>query len=305
MLQLEETNIKAPGDSEVQITIMARPINPSDEMFVQGVYRQKPSFPQIAGLEGAGIITDCGKNVNLSLLGKRAAFRAAGAWAEKINISLSACRLVPDDLPFETACQLSLNALTAYALLDSSKVGKDQWLVLTAANSSVSQLVVQMAVQKGVRVIGIVRNDSQKDKLTALGASLVVNMSQEDIIQVIRARVTEGVNAVFDAVGGDLGSKLFKIAASHCTVIIYGRLSNDPVSFYNGDVIYKNMLIQGFGIDAWLQSKTQEEIDALWNQIIGMWEEGVFKTSFDRIFRLTDFRSAIVEYKDSGQRILL
>src|SRR6516164_11102666 len=91
VLQLEETNIKAPGDSEVQITIMARPINPSDEMFVQGVYRQKPSFPQIAGLEGAGIITDCGKNVNLSLLGKRAAFRAAGAWAEKINISLSAC----------------------------------------------------------------------------------------------------------------------------------------------------------------------------------------------------------------------
>ena len=61
-LKLSDREINEPTETEVQVKILARPINPSDEMFIKGVYRQKPEFPQIAGLEGAGVIEKVGKN---------------------------------------------------------------------------------------------------------------------------------------------------------------------------------------------------------------------------------------------------
>jgi NADPH:quinone reductase-like Zn-dependent oxidoreductase len=61
-LKLSDIEIEEPTENEVQVKILARPINPSDEMFIQGAYRQKPEFPQTAGLEGAGIIERVGKN---------------------------------------------------------------------------------------------------------------------------------------------------------------------------------------------------------------------------------------------------
>jgi len=103
-LKLSNTEINEPLENEVQVKILARPINPSDEMFIKGVYRQTPQFPQIAGLEGAGVIEKTGKNLDNSLIGQHIAFRAKGTWAEKINIHTDSFRIVPKKIPFEIAC---------------------------------------------------------------------------------------------------------------------------------------------------------------------------------------------------------
>ncbi len=55
-LHRESVECKEPEANEVQIRIIARPINPSDQMFMQGVYRMKPEYLQTAGLQGAGVI---------------------------------------------------------------------------------------------------------------------------------------------------------------------------------------------------------------------------------------------------------
>lgn len=100
-LELTDTYLEEPAADEVQIKIVARPINTSDEMFIKGIYRQKPVLPQIAGLEGAGIIEKTGKNIDSALIGQHVAFRAKGSWAEKINLTQNAFRIVPKEIPFE------------------------------------------------------------------------------------------------------------------------------------------------------------------------------------------------------------
>src|SRR4051812_24460567 len=80
-LKLSDTDISEPKENEVQVKIRARPVNPSDEMFIKGVYRQKPELPQIAGLEGAGVIEKVGKDMDAELVGQHIAFRAKGTWA--------------------------------------------------------------------------------------------------------------------------------------------------------------------------------------------------------------------------------
>ena len=85
MLELEEIKLPEPTDDKIQIKIISRPLNPSDEMFINGNYRMKPVLPQIAGLEGAGIIEKCGNAVDQNLTGKHVIFRTKETWAEKIK----------------------------------------------------------------------------------------------------------------------------------------------------------------------------------------------------------------------------
>lgn len=305
VLELDETNIKNPNDDEVQIKVVARPVNPSDEMFIQGVYRQKPSLPQIAGLEGAGIIEKCGQDIEKSLLGKHIAFRAKGTWTEKINLKVGDFRIVPDSIPFEIACQLSLNTLTAYALLDKAALRENQWLLLTAANSSVCQQIIQIAKQRKINIVAVVRKDEHKEKLLSLGATFIVNADNQDLIKEVSDKIDNGVNVSIDAVGGEIGSKLFKVAASNSKIIIYGRLSNDLVSFSNGDVIYRNLQLQGFGIDSWINSKSVDEINSIWETILLSITRDTLKVHYDKVYPLYDFKQAIKTYKETNDRTIL
>lgn len=305
VLEVVDQSIEMPSDNEVQVKIMARPVNPSDEMFIKGIYRLKPVFPQAAGLEGAGVIEQTGTNVDPSLIGKHVSFRAGGTWADKINLPLNKIRIVPDTIPFETACQLSLNTLTAYALLQETNLAAGKWLLLNAANSSVGKQVIQMAAAKGIQVIAVVRKDGQKNPLQQLGAHHVINAEKQDLVKEVLAIIPAGVNAILDAVGGEQGSLLYKVLAPFASMIIYGRLSNNLSSYSNGDIIYKNATIKGFGIDAWLQQKTKQELDDAWVYILNNITEGKLIVPYDKQYPLADFRKAFTDYQTNATRIIL
>lgn len=305
VLSIVEEGIDMPSDNEVQVKIMARPINPSDEMFIKGIYRIKPEFPQTAGLEAAGIIELTGNNIDPLLIGKHVSFRTKGTWADKINVPVHSIRIIPESIPFETACQLSLNTITAYALLQEAAPEKDSWILLNAANSSVGKQVIQMAAVDNINVIALVRKNEQKEELLRLGVKKVINTETEDLIKETLEIAPTGVNAVLDAVGGLQASRFYKVLAPFAKVLIYGRLSNEPVSYMNGDIIYKNVLIKGFGIDAWLQQRSTKEIDDAWDYIINNLMAGKLKPGYEKKYPLAEFKNAITEYQRNSTRIIL
>jgi len=304
-LKLSDTEINEPKENEVQVRILARPINPSDEMFIKGVYRQKPEFPQIAGLEGAGIIENAGKNLDSALIGQHVAFRAKGTWTDKINIPGDSFRIVPKEIPFEIACQLTLNSFTAYALLELSNLAADQWLLLTAASSSVCKQIIQLAKAKEIKVIALVRKDEQKKDLVNLGADVVLNSETESIGEQVTQIAKGGANAILDSVGGALGSAMIKVAAPFGKIIIYGRLSPDETSFAYGTVIYKNLKIEGFGIDHWLIGKTKDELNLVWQELTTSVNNGTLKLHCDKLFDLKDFNEAIIFYRNTSGKVVL
>ncbi len=305
VLTMIEEGIAMPSENEVQIKIMARPINPSDEMFIKGIYRIKPEFPQTAGLEAAGIIEFTGKHIDPLLIGKHVSFRTKGTWADRVNVPVQSIKIVPESIPFEIACQLSLNTLTACALLQEAAPTKDSWLLLNAANSSLGKQVIQMAVAKKINVIAVVRKTEQKEGLLKLGARKVINAETEDLVAETLSVTPTGTNAILDAVGGAQASLFYKILAPFAKVLIYGRLSNDPVSYLNGDLIYKNVTIKGFGIDAWLQQQSAKEIDDAWDHIINSVVTGKLNPGFEKQYPLAEFKTAIAEYQTNSTRIIL
>lgn len=287
-----------PNENEVRIKVLASPINPADILFVNGVYRIKPILPQIAGLEGVGIVDKVGKNVSIPLK-SLVSFRYKGAWAEYTIIPLEKIIKLPKDFPIEKASQFSLNPVTAYGLLDESKAHAGDWILLTAGNSAISKMIIQMAKIREINTIAFIRNKRDIDKLKNIGANKVLIDSDNDIVQsVLRITNNQGVKCILDSVGGPLISDLLKSIAPLGQLITYGLLSNNNVEFHNSTIIFKNITIKGFGIDNWLLRINNKEKKTMLDWLINTLSNNQFEMPIVAKFTIKDFQKAIEMYQE-------
>lgn len=300
VLRFAEKENPTPGDNEVLIKVLGSPIQPADIMFIEGRYRFKPEFPQTAGLEGAGIVETSGKNAP-DVTGKLVSFFERGAWAEYIVVSKESIVILPDNFPIDKAVQFYLNPFTAWGLLEESKLNAGKWLLLTAANSTVSHLVIQLAKLRGINVIAGVRDLKQTSELITLGADAVILMEGAQFSEQINAITSgTGVHTALDAVGGMAGTNILQNMAANGRVIIYGLLSKEPVQFFNSQIIYKNLEVKGFGIRGFLKglSKVQR------NEMVQTLIEEIAKPSFELpvagAFSLERFKEALAANDKRG-----
>lgn len=308
VLSITETDVPEISPGEVLVKVIARPVNPSDHMFVNGQYRIKPFFPQIAGLEGSGIITDVHQTIKGFKAGDHVAFRSVGTWAEYIAVKESDLIIVDRDIPFEMSCQIALNAITAYALLEQSKCGSGSFLLLSAGASALAGLIIQMARTKGIKTICLVRNEKQTKGLLELDAFKVLREDDTGLVhQIITDTGGSGVDAFLDAVGGPVLNKAIKVMRQGGTIILYGRYSGEYAQLFNGDVIYRNLTINGFGIGQWLATKSQTEKSTAFAYIIELIDKKELVLPQSYIYHLEDFTEALLcdQSKDSGKVILI
>ncbi len=271
VLALREAAEPKLGPGQVLVAVEASPVHPADFGFVRGAYRVKPSFPQVAGLSGAGRVLSVGAGVAPAFAtpGARVAFRWPGAWAERIAVPLERVFAVPEDIAPEPASQFPVNPITAWGLLDVAHARRGDWIGLTAASSSVAALISALALEQGLRVVGIARSKS----LAELGAGVQgIADSEPELAERVRGVTGEqGLSALIDCVGGPLLGALFPALAPGATVIAYGTLSPEPVPVRNATLVYGNLTWQGFGIDRYAASLTPEQLvrmsDSLWEGI--------------------------------------
>jgi NADPH:quinone reductase-like Zn-dependent oxidoreductase len=90
-----ELPVPRPGPGQVLIRVAASPINPSDLMFIRGLYGFKKPLPATPGFEGSGTVVEAGSGMMPRFLkGRRVACAAAdpniagGMWAEYVVTSL-------------------------------------------------------------------------------------------------------------------------------------------------------------------------------------------------------------------------
>jgi NADPH:quinone reductase-like Zn-dependent oxidoreductase len=301
VLEFADINMADLLPGEVRVKLMASPINPADFMFIEKTYRVEPVYPQIAGFEGAGIITDNGGDGRYPI-NALVAFRHKNVWAEYANVPKNKIIRLPQDMPIEKAAQIALNPLTAWALLEEVNASAGEWILLTAGNSAVSKLIIQLAKSRNVKALAIVRGEADQNSLIELGASAVLNVHAEDLEEQIKA-VTAGerIAGLLDAVGGELATKLLKLMGVYGKIIHYGLYSQQPVMYNNADIIFKNLVIKGFGIDAWLKSKTDAQQQTIWNELIMEVKRPDFIMGVAAKYSLDDYLIAMAEGK-SGKR---
>lgn len=267
VLTVREIDVPQPAHGEVLVRVAARPIQPSDLMFIAGRYRIRPVLPQVAGLESAGTVVAAGAGVSLAI-GTRVAFRHPASWAEYVCVPASVATPVPDGIADEDAAQYSLNPVTAWGLLDEARVAGGDWIVVNAATSLVARLAIGLATRRGVHAVAIVRGGPAP----TLPAAVVVDAA--DLSErVLAATGGAAVSALLDAIGGTAVTRMLPALKPGATIVSYGLLGSEPAQISNADLIYRNLRWQGFGVDLWLAHAGAQErarmTHALWRAMAG------------------------------------
>lgn len=264
VLQYKDVSIPIPEKDQILVEVKATTVNPADFMFISGSYRKKPQFPQIAGMDGSGVVLESNHCTSFPV-GSRIYFRCPGAWAQKIVVSAGDAYLLPPEISFEVGAQLALNIPTAFALTSEAETWGKGYIALTAGDSFISGLIVQIANQKNIKTIRLVRSPANSSGIQ----DHVVSYSTvgEAIEKVASFTGNEGLIGALDAVGGELGSQLARLLRPNGHLLIYGLLASEHFDLHGRDFIKNSISVSGFGIDLWIANQSQENLLKMRNEM--------------------------------------
>ncbi len=135
---------------------------------------------------------------------------------------------MPDGVSAEAAETVVVNGLTAWRMLHrAAKVQRGQTIVVLGASGGVGSVLVQLARQAGIDVIGT-SGPKQLDRVRAMGAT-AIDYRNEDVRARVRELAPEGVAAVFDHVGGSGIDDSWGMLARGGTLVSYGTASTRDV----------------------------------------------------------------------------
>lgn len=261
-LRVEDVPQPEPGANQVLVRMRARSINPSDLLTVRGLYGVLPKLPATPGLEGMGEVAATGEGVRHFSPGQRVIpLGIAGTWQEYLVAEASQLIPVPDTISDQTAAQFIVNPLTAWIMtVEELALKPGEWLLQTAAGSTLGRVVLQIARHRGFRTINVVRRRSQVEELKALGADEVISTEDEDIVERVKEITGKaGLTKAIDAVGGETGGAVTRALGRGALLLVYGLLSMEPMPVDSGRMIFTSMTIRGFWLGEWFRSAAPEQ----------------------------------------------
>jgi NADPH2:quinone reductase len=274
VLQVEDCPSEPLGPDQVRIRVSYAPMHPGDLLGVRGspAFGTPPTISpagRVPGLEGAGVVSEVGAQIDPSLglrPGLRVAFfPAPGSWRDEVVVPADAVAPLPDSIPDEVGAQMLINtasALTAIHAADDSlppDVHTGVVMLVTAAGSAVGRLLCKLLTNRGVQVIGLVRSEAGATKLAGiLPGSPIFATDVTDWKD--RARAAAGgakIHIAIDSVGGRLLGDIGELLAEGTgTVINYGSLGGETSDIR----IFppRRLTLKGVVLGQWLQLPTEQ-----------------------------------------------
>jgi NADPH:quinone reductase-like Zn-dependent oxidoreductase len=308
VLKIQEEPIPEPGKGEVRLNVKAIGLNRAEAMFRSGKYLESASLPSKLGYEAAGVVAAVGPEVDKGWLGKKASTVPAflmthyGVYGEVAIVPATALAVYPEKLTPEEGTSIWMQYLTAYgALIAYAQITKTDFVVITAASSSVGIAAIEMVKAEGAISIATTRTSKKKATLVEVGATHVIAMEEEDFL----ARVKEitggkGPRVIFDPVAGKGIELLAQAAAVGGTIFEYGALAPEPTPFPLFTALSKGLSIRGYTLREIL-SVPKLRVKAE-EYVFDHVEAGDFKPRIDRVFPFAQIVEAH-RYMESNEQI--
>lgn len=254
VLKLENIDVPSPAENEVQIEVRAIGLNRAEVMYRNHAYLQEAVFPSRLGYEAAGVVAEVGSAVTDFVKGDVVSLIPPsdiahwGTYGEIANVPARNLVKHPANLSFEAAAASWMQYVTAWgALIDQGKLAKNDFVIVTAASSSVGLAAFQIARMVGATVIATTRTSAKRQALLDAGAHHVIATEEEDLVARVM-EITQGVGArvVFDPVGGPAFEPLTASMARGGILFEYGALSTEPTPFPLFTVLGKSLTLKGY-----------------------------------------------------------
>jgi NADPH:quinone reductase-like Zn-dependent oxidoreductase len=307
-LRLEEIAVREPEQGEVRLRVEAMGLNRAELMYLGGYYLETAKLPSRIGYEVAGVVTAVGPGVDESIVGQRFStvpgfsMNTYGCLGEEAVVPASRLAKYPEKLSAAEGASIWMQYLTAYgALVWLGKVTEGDYVLITAASSSVGIAAIQMVKAEGGTAIATTRYSNKRDALLALGADHVIVTEEEDLkVRMDEITGGHGARIVFDPVAGPFVEKLAEVTAYGGTIFEYGALSLEPTPFPLMLSLQKALRVQGYTLHE--ITTLPEVLEKACNYVRERLDDGRFKTIIAKTFPFEQFKEAYT-YLASNQQI--
>ncbi len=312
VLALRDVPLPEPAAGEVQVRMLAAPVNPSDLLMIRGQYARLPNLPATPGFEGVGVVEAAAPGLpGKFLLGKRVAVlnSRTGSWAEFAVVPARQAIPLSRRLPLEQAAMFFVTPATAYILTRKVlAVPHGEWLLQTAAGSALGRMIIRLGKRFGFRTINVVRRAEQIAELKQIGGDVVIAGAGASLREQVHAATGgRGVRYAVDPVGGSTGAAVVACLAPGGRMILYGTLSGDLLPLSPRELIATSATIEGFWLGSWMARQHLIGKLQLVRTLTRLILDGVLASEVGRTFALTDIAEAVrtAEKVARGGKVLL
>ena len=304
VLEVRSVPDPVPGPGQEVIQVEAGGINFADIMSAQGGYPGTPKPPLVAGREFCGTRMSDGQRVM--------GYTQWAAFAERVAVSPQLLWPVPEKWSAEEGAAFPVNYFTAYfaywkaGLLEPAAGKSAPRVLIHAVAGGVGTAAVQIGKLLGIEMYGTSSSEEKLARVQALGLQHGINYKQRDYEEAIKELTHgEGVDAVFEMLGGEHVAKSVRCLRDFGRVIVYGAATGQPAQLDTRILYVKGASVHGL----WLTylSANRELMKAAWTQLSAWMAQGHLRPVIGHVFALEKAGEAyrlLLEGKNFGKVVL-
>ena len=225
-LLVVEEECPEPKRGEVRVRVLAAGVSLPDLMMREGIHPETPRLPFTPGWDLIGLVDRLDDRVAGLERGQLvAALPISGAYAEFVCLPQHELVPVPSGLDPAEAVSLILNYVTAYQMLHrSAKVRQGQRVLIHGAAGGVGTALLQLGRLVGQEMYGTCSSRGAS-AVSDLGG-IPIDYQHQDFVKEIHRLTGEGVDAVFESIGGTHIWRSREALCSGGSVVAYGLTSS-------------------------------------------------------------------------------
>jgi len=303
-LAVQDVPEPAPKPGQTLVHVTAGGLNFADLMTTKGGYPGTPAPPLIAGREFSGADQNGGRRVM--------GYVQWGAFAETTAASTQMLWPVPDRLSDQEAAAFPVNYFTAYlgywqaGMTQAAPAGKTHRVLIHAVAGGVGTAAVQIGHVLGIDMYGTSSSEEKLAGVKKLGLQHGINYKQHDYEEVVKNLTHgEGVDAVFEMLGGEHTAKSLRCLRDFGRVIQYGTATGKQPQLDVRALYAKSGIVQGL----WLTylSQKREIMEPAWQRLSTWIAEGKLIPQIGQVLplsRAVEGYKALEEGKNFGKVVL-
>lgn len=292
-LVIEDVASPSVEGKGVKIRVQAAALNFPDTLIIEGKYQFKPDLPFSPGNELAGDVIELGPDATRYQIGQRVmGLTGHGAFAEEVVVSEDQLMPIPDAMDDESAAAFSLVYGTSYhALKQRARLQPDETLLVLGAGGGVGLAAVELGRAMGAKVIAAASSEEKLEAAKLAGADDVINYNKEDLRQALKSRYPQGVDVVYDPVGGDYTETALRSMAWKGRFLVVGFASGEIPKLPANLTLLKGCSVVGVFWGAFAAKEPGASMQNMM-ELFQLFNQGKVKPHVSEVFAFDDFKRA-------------
>ena len=200
--------VPEPGEGQLRIRVGAAGLNPFDNAVAKGYMKDSMEhrFPLVPGADASGTVDALGEGTEGWTVGDEVfgsvgkMYAGEGTLAEFATMSAGTVAHKPASIDHTVAAAMPVAGVTALMMVDTLQLSQGHVVVAIGATGGVGSYFVQLGALRGARVVAVCRGDNA-DHARRLGAAEVIDYTSGDVVEEVRTRHPDGIDAIADMHG--------------------------------------------------------------------------------------------------------